>query len=131
MTDLVGYYEESYPPSILNYSTGATAGIPGTWTPANSIPPDTVQDLITGHWVTVVASPATPWTTGQYVQTATEGPAGRATWTGTNWVGGAAPLAGESETPTTFKAIPVSETPTEPETPEPEPVPEPEEPDGA
>jgi hypothetical protein len=39
----------------------------------------------------VVASPASGWTTGQYVQTGTAGAAGRATWSGSGWVGGAAP----------------------------------------
>lgn len=40
----------------------------------------------------VTASPLTAWTTGQYVQTATIGTMGRATWTGTAWVGGVAPF---------------------------------------
>lgn len=82
-----GYYDESYPPAILKPpATGATAGIPGTWTPPGSRPPATVAAI-----GSVVASPATPWTTGQYVQTGTAGAAGRATWTGTAWVGGVAP----------------------------------------
>ena len=74
-----------------NPATGATAGIPGSWTPAGSKPPDSVAELIGGNPVTVVANPTTPWTTGQFVQTATAGAAGRACWTGTTWVGGAAP----------------------------------------
>lgn len=73
-------------------ASGATAGIPGTWTPAGAEPPADLQSLINGNPVTVTASPATAWTTGQYVQTRTAGAAGRATWTGTTWVGGAAPL---------------------------------------
>lgn len=97
MTDLSTYYEESYPPSILSPpvavpSTGATAGIPGTWTPPGSTPPATAADLAAGVPNAVVANPATPWTSGQYVQTATAGVAGRASWSGTDWVGGAAPL---------------------------------------
>jgi hypothetical protein len=67
-------------------ATGATAGIPGTWTPPGSTPrssPATMSGI--------VASPATAWTSGQYVQTLTEGAAGRTTWTGTGWVGGVAP----------------------------------------
>jgi hypothetical protein len=87
----VGYYDESYPPSILPYAKGATAGIPGTWTPAGSIVPASPAALTQGNPVAVTASPATGWTTGQYVQTATAGAAGRACWTGTNWVSGAAP----------------------------------------
>jgi hypothetical protein len=69
-------------------ATGATAGIPGTWTPSGSTPPATVAALQGGS---VTASPATAWTTGQFVQTGTAGAAGRATWTGTGWVGGVAP----------------------------------------
>jgi hypothetical protein len=72
-------------------STGATAGAPGAWTPAGSQPPSTVADLQGGRPVTVTASPASAWTTGQYVQTGTAGAPGRASWTGTGWVGGAAP----------------------------------------
>ena len=69
-------------------ATGATAGIPGTWTPPGSTPPASVAALQAGA---VVASPATGWTAGQFVQTGTAGAAGRATWTGTGWVGGVAP----------------------------------------
>jgi hypothetical protein len=90
-----GYYDQSYPPSIyappeppVVPATGATAGIPGAWTPAGSTPPADVAAL---QGSGIVASPATPWTTGQYVQTATIGLPGRACWTGTDWVGGAAP----------------------------------------
>lgn len=90
-----GYWDQSYPPSVLTPppppipATGATAGIPGTWTPSGCVPPASVAALQAGS---VVASPATPWTSGQFVQTSTAGAAGRATWTGTAWVGGAAPL---------------------------------------
>ena len=69
-------------------ATGATAGIPGTWTPPGSTPPASPAAM-TG----IVASPGTAWTSGQYVQTGTAGAAGRTTWTGSAWVGGAAPLA--------------------------------------
>jgi len=91
----MGYFDQSYPPSLWGGgqpapvpATGATAGIPGAWTPAGSVPPDDVAELQASS---IVASPQTGWTTGQYVQTATVGAAGRATWTGTDWVGGAAP----------------------------------------
>lgn len=73
-------------------ATGATAGIPGTWTPAGAGPAGSPADLAAGRPNVVVASPATAWTSGQYVQTSVPGAAGRATWTGTAWVGGAAPL---------------------------------------
>jgi hypothetical protein len=72
-------------------ATGATAGIPGSWTPAGSAAPYTVADLQGGRPVTVTATPGTAWTTGQFVQTSTAGAAGRACWTGSGWVGGAAP----------------------------------------
>jgi hypothetical protein len=89
-----GYYEASYPPSLfappLPPATGATAGIPGTWTPPGSqVPPNLAAVTSWG----IVASPATAWTSGQFVQTGTAGAAGRATWTGSAWVGGAAPLS--------------------------------------
>src|SRR4029453_13928212 len=45
-------------------ATGATAGTPGTWTPAGSTPPADAAALIAGTPNTVVASPATAWTTG-------------------------------------------------------------------
>src|SRR5262245_16623193 len=61
--------------SQLPAATGATAGIPGTWTPAGSRPPATFA-AITG----LVASPATTWTTGQYVVL---GDASLAHWNGT------------------------------------------------
>jgi hypothetical protein len=72
-------------------STGATAGIPGIWTPAGSLPPATLTALMTGVPNVVVASPTSGWTGGQFVQTRTAGGAGRACWTGAAWVGGIAP----------------------------------------
>lgn len=69
---------------------GATAGIPGTFTPPGSLAPTSVANLIAGTPNPVVASPTTAWTTGQYVQTQTPGVAGRAHWNGTAWVAGAA-----------------------------------------
>jgi hypothetical protein len=88
-------YEESYPASLLGLpgggpATGATAGIPGVWTPAGSTPPASQLDAMQGRPYTIKATPATAWTTGQYVQTQTAGAAGRVTWTGTAWVGGVA-----------------------------------------
>lgn len=67
-------------------ATGATAGTPGSWTPAGSVPPASPATI-----GAVVASPTTAWTVGQYVQTATAGTAGRAYWSGTAWTQGSAP----------------------------------------
>jgi hypothetical protein len=127
----VDYYEESYPPSVLGYASGATAGIPGSWSPAGAIAPKSPAELSQGYPLAVTANPATPWTTGQYVQTATAGIPGRATWTGTNWVSGAAPLKTDTTEPERFEAIPVTNTPEESEPNpdiEPDTVPEPVEP---
>jgi len=115
----MGYYDQSYPPSLwapVIPATGANAGIPGTWTPAGCEPPATVADLIGGIPNAVVANPATAWTTGQFMQTATKGTNGRATWSGTNWVGGVAPDPEEvpepqSEPPAEYTAVPVTEIP--------------------
>lgn len=71
-------------------ATGATAGIPGTWTPSGTDPANSPTEM-SG----VTASPATAWTAGQYVQTATSGAAGRVYWNGTAWTAGAAPAADE------------------------------------
>lgn len=64
-------------------ATGATAGSPGTLEPANSYPPEDLTDAETGF----TATPATAWTTGQYVvlEDGTE-----AHWDGTAWVAGRA-----------------------------------------
>lgn len=96
-TEHIGYtIVSSDPPSNtdgcteLVAATGATAGTPGTWTPADSYAPADVASLIAGDPETVVASPASAWTTGQYVQTRTPGTAGKAHWTGTLWASGEA-----------------------------------------
>lgn len=62
-------------------ATGATAGTPGTFTPAGGH----VKNLagLTG----VTASPATAWTTGQYVVL---DDLTNAHWSGTAWVAGKA-----------------------------------------
>jgi hypothetical protein len=69
-------------------STGATAGTPGSWTPAGSQPPPDAAGATTKG---ITASPATAWTTGQYVQGSTAGTPGQMHWSGTAWVAGAAP----------------------------------------
>jgi len=71
--------------------TGAgSPGTPGVWLPAGSTPPASVtalQDALPP----IAATPATVWTTGQYIQTGTAGAAGEAHWDSTDWVAGRAP----------------------------------------
>ena len=50
------------PPPEQADSTGATAGAPGTWTPADSTAPADFAGLAS-H----TASPTTPWASGEYV----------------------------------------------------------------
>lgn len=69
-------------------ASGATAGVPGDWTPAGSVPPLNVAALIADDPVAVTASPASAWTTGQYVTTLDTADAH---WNGTDWVAGKAP----------------------------------------
>lgn len=68
-------------------ATGATAGSPGSWTPSGSTPPANAAGATTAG---VVASPATAWTTGQYVQGSNAGTGGEAYWNGTAWTAGKA-----------------------------------------
>lgn len=63
-------------------ATTITAGIPATLTPAFSYAPLTLADA-----VGVTASPATAWTTGQYVAL---GDGSKASWNGTAWEAGVA-----------------------------------------
>lgn len=63
--------------------TGATAGIPGEWTPTDAYPAANFAALSS-----VTASPGTAWTTGQYVVL---DDASHAYWDGTTWVVGEAP----------------------------------------
>ncbi|QAX95467.1 major tail protein [Streptomyces phage BartholomewSD] len=63
-------------------ATGATAGTPGSFTPAGSTAPYDLVDLDL-----VTADPATAWTTGQYVVL---GDGSNAYWNGTDWVTGIA-----------------------------------------
>jgi hypothetical protein len=73
-----GWTPEPPPPA----ATGATAGTPGTWTPAGATAP---ANLAATSGVT--ASPATAWTTGQYMVL---GDLTHASWNGTGWVAGEA-----------------------------------------
>ncbi len=66
-------------------ATGAQAGTPGYFTPVTAALPLTA-DAVKGAGV--VATPTTPWVTGQYVPT---GDLGGAYWNGTQWTGGKAP----------------------------------------
>jgi len=67
-------------------ATGATAGAPGSYTPAGAVVPANRAAL-----TSVVASPATAWTTGQYVVTADTQ---HSHWSGSAWVAGDALVAG-------------------------------------
>lgn len=61
-------------------ATGATAGLPGTFTPPGATPPANLAAM-TG----ITASPATNWTVGQHVEM---GNGQDANWNGTAWVAG-------------------------------------------
>lgn len=65
-------------------ATGATAGTPGEFTPANSYGPADLAELISED---PVADPITAWTTGQYI-TLRDG--SFAHWNSTDWVAGVA-----------------------------------------
>jgi hypothetical protein len=69
-------------------ATGATAGTPGTWTPSGSTPPANAAGATSAG---VTASPASAWTTGQYVQGSTAGTGGEMHWSGTAWATGKGP----------------------------------------
>ena len=63
-------------------ATGATAGTPGTWTPAGGTPCPLFTQMDT-----ITASPATAWETGEYVVL---GDASEAHWGGVAWTSGRA-----------------------------------------
>ena len=65
-------------------ATGATAGTPGSFTPAGATVPANLAALQAGS---VTASPATAWTTGQSVNLGT----GSAHWDAAAWAAGVAP----------------------------------------
>src|SRR6185312_14541533 len=85
----VGGWPDGHAVSVLRASpkssvaTGATAGTPGTWTPSGSTARANLAAM-----PGCVANPATPWTTGQRMVL---GDANLTSWSGTSWVGGAAP----------------------------------------
>jgi len=70
----------TYPGQIV--ATGATAGIPGMFTPAGATPPANLTAM-NG----IIASPVTAWTTGQHVEM---GNGSDCYWNGTAWVAGIA-----------------------------------------
>ena len=76
-------------PKLSDYvavvATGATAGSPGFWTPSGAAPPVDMAALQAGS---IVADPATAWTSGQYVVLADQS---HAHWTGSAWATGDAP----------------------------------------
>jgi hypothetical protein len=81
---LLVFDSATFPPeggSIV--ATGATAGTPGFFTPSGASAP-----INLGAMTGIVASPATAWTTGQYVAT---GDAVHCHWNATTWVTGDAP----------------------------------------
>jgi hypothetical protein len=84
-------YEESYPPSLWaapppppEPPTGATAGTPGTWTPAGSAVP---ADLAAANALGLTLGAA--WPAGSYVVL---GDASQAHWDGLAFAAGAAPV---------------------------------------
>jgi len=83
MSNILQSAGSATPPPVV--ATGATAGAPGTWTPSGSTPPADTSNL-----GSITASPTTPWTAGQYVQTGTAGAAGQASWNGSAWAQGPA-----------------------------------------
>lgn len=68
--------------TVAPQATGATAGTPGTYSPAGAAQPATIAGM-----GSVTAAPATAWSTGQYVLTGE----GHAHWNGTAWTAGDAP----------------------------------------
>jgi hypothetical protein len=69
-------------PVALPPATGATAGTPGSWTPAGTAPCPVFTQMDT-----ITATPVTTWTTGQYVVL---GDASEAYWDGAAWAAGRA-----------------------------------------
>jgi hypothetical protein len=63
------------------------AGIPGDWGPVGCTVPVN-QAAVVGS--SIVASPTSAWTTGQYAQTQVAGAGGRVYWNGSAWVAGTA-----------------------------------------
>lgn len=75
-------YTYAITPLGASVATGATAGTPGSFTPDGSVTPANLAAL-----ASVIATPTSAWTTGQYV---TLGDASTAHWDGDSWVSGSA-----------------------------------------
>lgn len=92
MTDTVGWFDESYPPSVLFPTpppvtpTGATPGQPGSWTPPGSDAPDTLAEA-NGLGLSLGAAWAV---VGDFVPLEGGAPIH---WTGTAFATGAVPAA--------------------------------------
>jgi hypothetical protein len=82
--DILATWLTNDPAFGLALVTG-TAGTPGSWA-GTPVPADDAAADAAG----AVASPTTPWTTGQYVQGSTAGVPGEMYWDGTEWVTGRA-----------------------------------------
>jgi len=92
------WFDASYPPSVLQPAvgpTGATAGTPGSWTPAGSTVP---ADLAAANALGLSLGAA--WTAGQYVVL---GDASEAHWAGAAFVAGRAPTEDPEPEATTSK----------------------------
>ena len=76
------------PSGASGATTGATAGTPGSWTPPTATKPTNAAQA--NAW-SIDPSPATAWTTGQYVQGSTASTPGQMHWDGDSWVAGMAP----------------------------------------
>lgn len=70
---------------VATYATGATAGIPGTWTGGGLRPADDLAQMTT---LGIVADPLTLWTVGQTIVTADTNDNH---WDSAAWAAGAAP----------------------------------------
>jgi hypothetical protein len=75
-------YTYAITPLGASVATGATAGTPGSFAPEGSVTPANIAAL-----ASVIATPTSAWTTGQYV---TLGDASTAHWDGDSWVTGPA-----------------------------------------
>ena len=63
-------------------ATGATSGAPGTWTPVDTVAPQTLSDLQNAS-PAITATPAVAWGPTEYVVL---GDGSKATWDGTAWI---------------------------------------------
>jgi|SRR6478752_3031313 len=75
------------PVEVGTLATGATAGTPGEWEPANSYAPPSVVYLQTAT-PAITATPVTAWASGEYIVTG-DGETGH--WDGDSWENGEAP----------------------------------------